>query len=209
VQPSYLHGHFALSSPSSRHSGCEGCSRPATLNPDTVLPISSCDVRSPGLQASPPDVRVGSRWSEPPGHYSTRSRRCTVASSIAPASLGRRRPPTFARALRRGRMREAHGPEAERVDETTRDGGEHRGDPRPMNGCGAPGRSHGRPSSKPPSGSRPYRRARRILCLSSRSVHGGSHAAFHSFISTSASSSLSRKPRTSRPYARNVAVSPS
>jgi hypothetical protein len=51
---------------------------------------------------------------------------------------------------------------------------------------------HGRPfhhrvSSRPPIGSRPYRRARASLCIRSRSAHGGSHREFQSVSSVRAS----------------------
>jgi hypothetical protein len=41
-----------------------GCSRAATLIPDTVLPIYSCGARFPVLPASPPDARARAPWSE-------------------------------------------------------------------------------------------------------------------------------------------------
>src|SRR5712692_2498133 len=41
-----------------------GCSRAATLIPDTVLLIYSCGARFPVLPASPPDARARAPWSE-------------------------------------------------------------------------------------------------------------------------------------------------
>jgi hypothetical protein len=60
-----LHGHSPLSCASSRHSGGKELLTGATLIPNTVLPIYSCDVRSRfsrhRLQTHGP---VGSPWSE-------------------------------------------------------------------------------------------------------------------------------------------------
>jgi len=63
-------------------------------------------------------------------------------------------------------------------------------------------------SNNPPIGSRPYRRARRTLSISSRADQGGSQRAFQSSRSFSASASGSAKPRTRRQHTRKVCTSP-
>lgn len=68
--------------------------------------------------------------------------------------------------------------------------------------------SHGCASSNPPIGSRPYRRARRTLSVSSRSDQGGSQRTFHSARRLSASASGIAKPRTRRQHTRKVCKSP-
>jgi hypothetical protein len=58
-QPSYVHGHSALSRASSRHSGGKGGDWRAPLIPDTALPVSSGDrARSAASGQSPPDARA-------------------------------------------------------------------------------------------------------------------------------------------------------
>ena len=68
--------------------------------------------------------------------------------------------------------------------------------------------AHGCASSNPPIGSRPYRRARRTLSVSSRSDQGGSQRAFHSARRLSASASGIANPRTRRQHTRKVCKSP-